>query len=37
MFDRFGIRYEFSEYPGSGHTWETWRVDLYDFAPRLFR
>jgi enterochelin esterase-like enzyme len=37
MFDRFGIRYQFSEYPDSGHTWETWRVNLHDFAPRLFR
>jgi enterochelin esterase family protein len=37
VFDRFGVRYEFSEYPDSGHTWETWRVNLHDFAPRLFR
>lgn len=37
LFDRFGIHYEFSQYPDSGHTWETWRVNLHDFAPRLFR
>jgi enterochelin esterase-like enzyme len=37
LFDRYGIHYEFFEYPDSGHTWETWRVDLHDFAPRLFR
>lgn len=37
MFDRYGIRYEFDEYPDAGHSWETWRVNLNDFVPRIFR
>lgn len=37
MFDAYGIRYTFQQFPGSGHTWETWRHNLLDFAPRLFR
>ncbi len=36
MFDRRGVRYEPHETPG-GHTWENWRANLRDFAPRLFR
>ena len=36
LFDAAGIRYEFSEGPG-GHSWYTWRRDLKDLAPRLFR
>ncbi len=26
-----------SESPGADHEWLTWRRDLYDFAPRLFK
>ncbi|SHO64244.1 esterase [Algoriphagus zhangzhouensis] len=36
VFDKNGIKYEFSEMPG-GHTWHVWRHDLYNFAPRLFK
>ena len=27
----------FEEAPGLGHEWQTWRLALHDFAPRLFR
>lgn len=36
LFDGAGIEYEFSEAPG-GHTWYTWRRDLYHLAQRLFQ
>ena len=36
LFDEAGVKYEFSEKPG-GHTWATWRQNLYDLAPRLFK
>jgi enterochelin esterase family protein len=32
-----GINHVFWESPGTGHEWQTWRRDLYDFAPRLFQ
>lgn len=35
-FDRIGINYRYSEYPG-GHTWPVWRHDLHHFAPLLFQ
>ncbi|QDH81069.1 esterase [Echinicola soli] len=35
-FDKMGIEYRYSEYPG-GHTWPVWRHDLYAFAPLLFQ
>jgi enterochelin esterase-like enzyme len=35
-FDEFGIRYRFSEFAPGAHTWQTWRDNLHDFAPRLF-
>jgi enterochelin esterase-like enzyme len=31
-----GIHHVFFESPGTAHEWQTWRRDLYDFAPRLF-
>ena len=34
-FDEAGIKYEFKEAPG-GHTWYTWRANLYDLAQKLF-
>jgi enterochelin esterase family protein len=34
---RSGIRVVFFESPGTAHEWQTWRRDLYDLAPRLFR
>lgn len=36
VFDKNGIKYEFSEMPG-GHSWSVWRNDLKNFAPRLFK
>jgi enterochelin esterase-like enzyme len=32
-----GIRLVYFESPGTAHEWQTWRRDLNDFAPRLFR
>lgn len=31
------IRHVFYQSPGTAHEWQTWRRDLRDFAPRLFR
>ncbi len=36
IFDKNKIVHEFSERPG-GHSWNVWRKDLKDFAPRLFK
>ena len=32
-----GIEHVYYESPGTDHEWQTWRRDLADFAPRLFR
>jgi enterochelin esterase family protein len=32
-----GIEHVYYESPGTDHEWQTWRRDLHDFAPRLFR
>jgi enterochelin esterase-like enzyme len=32
-----GLRLEYFESSGTAHEWQTWRRDLHDFAPRLFR
>lgn len=32
-----GIKHIYYESPGTDHEWQTWRRDLKDFAPRLFR
>jgi enterochelin esterase-like enzyme len=32
-----GIQHVYYESPGTSHEWLTWRRDLYEFAPRLFR
>lgn len=32
-----GIKHVYFESPGTAHEWLTWRRDLNDFAPRLFR
>ena len=37
MLDQAGIRYVYFSSPGTSHEWLTWRRDLTDFAPRLFR
>jgi enterochelin esterase-like enzyme len=36
VFDKNGIKYEFSEMPG-GHSWIVWRNDLKNFAAKLFK
>jgi enterochelin esterase-like enzyme len=37
MLDKSGIKYVYFSSPGTAHEWLTWRRDLNDFAPRLFR
>ena len=37
MLEKAGIKYVFFSSPGTAHEWLTWRRDLNDFAPRLFR
>jgi enterochelin esterase-like enzyme len=37
MLDKVGIKYVYFSSPGTAHEWLTWRRDLNDFAPRLFR
>ena len=32
-----GVRVVYVESNGTAHEWQTWRRDLNDFAPRLFR
>jgi enterochelin esterase-like enzyme len=32
-----GIKHVYWESPGTDHEWQTWRRNLKDFAPRLFR
>lgn len=36
LFDAAGIKYKYSESPG-GHTWYTWRNDLYNLTQQLFK
>ncbi|HVN58090.1 MAG TPA: alpha/beta hydrolase-fold protein [Bacteroidales bacterium] len=36
LFDQYGLRYKYSEKPG-GHTWFTWRDNLYDIAQMIFK
>ena len=35
LFDAAGIKYQYSEAPG-GHTWHTWRNNLYALAQQIF-
>ena len=37
MLDQAGVKFVYFESPGTSHEWLTWRRDLNDFAPRLFR
>ncbi len=37
MLDKAGIHYLYYESQGTAHEWLTWRRDLREFAPRLFR
>ena len=40
-FDQLGIKYTYVPGPAFGaiygHVWDTWRKDLFVFAPQLFR
>ena len=36
LFDKYGIKYQFSEMPG-GHSVYVWRYNLLNFAPLLFQ
>jgi enterochelin esterase family protein len=31
------VKHAFYESPGASHEWQTWRRDLKEFAPMLFR
>ena len=35
-FDKAGYKYEYNDVSG-GHSWEAWRQNLYDLAPRLWK
>lgn len=35
--DQAGVKNAYYESPGTAHEWLTWRRDLNEFAPRLFR
>lgn len=37
MLEKQGIKYVYYESPGTAHEWLTWRRDLNEFAPRLFK
>lgn len=37
MLDKIGCKYVYYESVGTAHEWLTWRRDLYQFAPLLFR
>ncbi len=36
LFDAANVKYQYSEAPG-GHTWHTWRNNLYDLAQKVFK
>jgi enterochelin esterase family protein len=37
MLDKAGVHHVYFSSPGTAHEWQTWRRDLNDFAPRLFK
>jgi enterochelin esterase-like enzyme len=37
MLDKVGVKYIYYESVGTAHEWLTWRRDLYQFAPLLFK
>ena len=37
MLEKAGIKYVYYESSGTGHEWLTWRRDLFQFAPMLFK
>jgi len=36
-FEKLGVEFKYEENAQDGHSWATWRADLYDLAQRLFR
>jgi enterochelin esterase-like enzyme len=37
MLDKVGAKYVYYESQGTAHEWLTWRRDLFQFAPLLFK
>jgi enterochelin esterase-like enzyme len=37
MLDKTGVKYVYYESQGTAHEWLTWRRDLFQFAPMLFK
>ncbi len=37
QLDADGLKYEYKENAQAGHSWTTWRADLYDLAQRIFK
>lgn len=37
MLDKTGVKYVYYESPETAHEWLTWRRDLFQFAPLLFK
>jgi len=37
QLDKDGLKYEYMENAQAGHSWGTWRADLYTLAQRLFK
>ena len=37
MLEKAGIKHIYYESPETDHEWQTWRRDLKEFAPKLFR
>ena len=37
MLDKIGMKYVYYESPETAHEWLTWRRDLHEFAPLLFK
>jgi len=37
MLEKQGIKYDYYESPNTAHEWLTWRRDLNEFVPRLFK
>jgi enterochelin esterase family protein len=35
--DAAGLKYEYMENAQEGHSWSTWRCDLYDLAQKIFK
>ena len=36
-FEKAGVNFDYEENAQGGHTWTTWRADLYNLAQRIFK